>query len=230
VCATSATRDAANAERFAAGVRDRLGVDPDVLSGEEEAALTFAGAVRGLRSVPAWPVLVVDVGGGSTELVLGGPDGPTAARSLDLGSVRLCERHLRSDPPTAAEVAALVGDVEDQLDLRAADAPPVDPATVIGVAGTATTVAAAVLDLDAYDADAVDQQVLGLPEVHAAIDRLVSMTVAERRALGFMHPGRADVIGAGALVLDRVLRRVPVAEMVLSEADILDGIAWSLLD
>ncbi|WP_230087400.1 Ppx/GppA phosphatase family protein [Nocardioides marmotae] len=228
LCATSATRDAANAEVFAAGVRERLGIDPDVVTGAEEAALSFAGAVRGLRSEPAWPVLVVDLGGGSTELVLGGPDGVTAGHSMDVGSVRLHERHALSDPPTAAEVEACVRDVDAHL-----DACPVDPAraaTVVGVAGTITTVAAAALGLTAYDADALDQQVLAVDDVHAAIDRLLAMSVEERRALPFMHPGRADVIGAGALVLRQVLRRSGVDRLVVSEADILDGIAWSLLD
>ncbi|WKN49419.1 Ppx/GppA phosphatase family protein [Nocardioides sp. Arc9.136] len=228
LCATSATRDAANAEVFAAGVRERLGIDPDVVTGEEEAALSFAGAARGLREEPAWPVLVVDLGGGSTELVLGGPDGPPEGHSMDVGSVRLHERHAFSDPPTAAEVDACARDVDAAL-----DACPVDPAraaTVVGVAGTITTVAAAALDLTAYDAGAIDQQVLDVADVHAAVDRLVAMTVEQRRALPFMHPGRADVVGAGAIVLRQVLRRSGVGRLVVSESDILDGIAWSLVD
>ncbi|WP_435744350.1 Ppx/GppA phosphatase family protein [Nocardioides sp. SYSU DS0663] len=231
LCATSATRDAANSEVFAAGVRERLGVDPDVVTGAEEAALSFAGAVRGLRATPAWPVLVADIGGGSTELVLGhglgDAAGPTAADSMDIGSVRLHERHLHTDPPTAAEVAACARDVEAHLDACPIDV--AEAATLVGVAGTVTTVAAAVLDLPAYDAAAIDQAVLPADAVLAAVDRLVAMTVAERRALPFMHPGRADVIGAGALILAGVLRRASVEQLVVSESDILDGIAWSLL-
>jgi exopolyphosphatase/guanosine-5'-triphosphate,3'-diphosphate pyrophosphatase len=224
-CATSASRDASNAGVFVAGVRERLGVEPEVVDGAEEAALAFDGAVRNLRDAPAPPVLVVDIGGGSTELILG-TGGPDAADSMDIGSVRLHERHLHSDPPTPAEVAACVADIDAHL-----DACPVDPAaaaTVVGVAGTVTTVAAAVLDLPAYDRDALDQAVLPVADVLAAVDRLVAMSVAERRALPYMHPGRADVIDAGALILARVLRRAHADQLVVSESDILDGIAWSI--
>jgi exopolyphosphatase/guanosine-5'-triphosphate,3'-diphosphate pyrophosphatase len=224
-CATSATRDSANAEEFGDGVEQRLGVRPEVLSGTEEASLSFAGAVRHLRQDPETPVLVVDIGGGSTELILGATE-PDEAFSMDIGSVRLHERHVEDDPPTDEQVAAVVADIEAAL-----DACPVDPAraaTVVGVAGTITTVAAAVLDLPAYDREAIDQSVLDVDDVHATVDRLLAMTVAERRALPYMHPGRADVIGVGALVLDRVLRRARVPSLVVSEADILDGIAWSL--
>ncbi len=226
-CATSASRDAANADVFTAGVRERLGVEPEVVDGAEEAALSFDGAVRNLRAPPAPPVLVVDVGGGSTELVLGTvADGPRAVDSMDVGSVRLHERHLRSDPPTAAEVAACVADIDAHL-----DASPVDPgaaATVVGVSGTVTTVAAAVLDLPAYDRAAIDQAVLATDDVHAVVERLVAMSVAQRRALPWMHPGRADVVDAGALIWSRVLRRARVREVVVSESDILDAIARSI--
>ncbi|WP_122816550.1 exopolyphosphatase [Nocardioides pantholopis] len=224
-CATSATRDAANADVFAAGVRARLGVEPEVLSGGEEAALSFAGAVRHLRTPPELPVLVVDIGGGSTELILGS-SAPEAAHSMDIGSVRLHERHLRSDPPTMAEVDACVADIDAQLD--ACPVCPAAAATVVGVAGTTITIAAGVLGLTAYDRDAIDQARLRVDDVHAMVDRLVSMTVNERLALPWMHPGRADVIDAGALILSRVLRRTRVTELVVSEADILDGIAWSV--
>jgi exopolyphosphatase/guanosine-5'-triphosphate,3'-diphosphate pyrophosphatase len=228
-CATSATRDAANAAVFTEGVRARLGVIPDVLSGAEEAELSYDGAVRHLRDEPALPVLVVDIGGGSTELIRGASltDPPSAAHSMDIGSVRLHERHLRSDPPTMAEVTACVADIERHL-----DANPVSlarAATVVGVAGTVTTVAAGVLGLPAYDRDAIDQAVLPVDQVHAMVDLLVGMTVAERLALPWLHPGRADVIAAGALILSRVLRRTHVDHLVVSEADILDGIAWSLV-
>lgn len=229
-CATSATRDATNAADFVAGVRERLGVDPEVVSGEEEAALAFAGAVRHLSTPPELPVLVVDIGGGSTELILGAtrPDQAQSIRahSMDIGSVRLHERHLADDPPTPAQVAACVADIEAHLEVCRVDAGAA--ATVVGVAGTITTVAAAVLDLPAYDRDALDQAVIAVDDVHAAVDRLVAMTHDERRALGFMHPGRADVIDAGALILAAVLRRTRVEHLVVSESDILDGIAWSL--
>ena len=223
--ATSASRDASNADVFVAGVRERLGVEPEVVSGDVEAALSFDGAVRNLRTQPEPPVLVIDIGGGSTELILGST-APEAADSMDIGSVRLHERYLHSDPPTADEVAACVAGVEAHL-----DACPVDPgaaATVVGVAGTVTQLAAVALDLPAYDREAIDQLVLPAEQVLTTVDRLVAMTVDERRALPSMHPGRADVIDAGVLILGQVLRRSGADALVVSEADILDGIAWSL--
>jgi len=242
-CATSAARDATNGEVFAAGVRARLGIDPEVVSGDEEARLAYDGAVRNLRRAPVEPVLVIDIGGGSTELILGAdlsarspspsPDARSLARpsldsvaSMDIGSVRLHERHLSSDPPTPEEVAAATADIDAALD--ACSVRPGEAATVVGVAGTVLTVAAGVLDLPAYDRDAIDQSVLSRADVHTMTERLLGMTVQERLGLPYMHPGRADVIGAGALILDRVLRRTRVDSLVASEADILDGICWSL--
>lgn len=224
-CATSASRDADNAEVFGDGVFARLGVRPEVLSGDEEAALAFAGAIRNLAVHPEAPVLVLDIGGGSTELILGST-APESAISMNIGSVRLHERHLHSDPPTGAEVAACVADIDAALD--AAPVSPGDAATVVGIAGTVTTVAAGVLDLPAYAREAIDQQVIAVAAVHDFVDRLVAMPVAERLTLPYLHPGRADVIDAGALILSRVLRRTTVATMVVSESDILDGIAWSI--
>ena len=226
-CATSATRDAANADVFRAGVRERLGIDPEVLSGADEAALAFDGAVRHLVAAPATPVLVVDIGGGSTELILG-DTAPDVSHSMDIGSVRLHERHLAHDPPTAAEIAAVVADVDAAL-----DACPVDPsaaATVVGVAGTVTTIAAGVLGLAAYDRAAIDQAALAVHDVRRLADQLVGLSVAERLSLPWMHPGRADVIGAGAIILARVLERTGTGWLLVSESDILDGIAWSLRD
>lgn len=224
-CATSASRDADNAQVFGDGVFARLGVRPEVLSGDEEAALAFAGAIRNLAARPEPPVLVVDIGGGSTELILGDTS-PGAAVSMNIGSVRLHERHLHSDPPTAAEVAACVADIDAALD--GAPVSPGDAATVVGIAGTVTTVAAGVLDLPAYEREAIDQQVVSVADVHAFVERLVAMPVAERLTLPYLHPGRADVIDAGALILSRVLRRTSVPTMLVSESDILDGIAWSI--
>jgi len=226
-CATSATRDAHNGSVFTAGVEARLGVLPEVLSGEEEARLAFDGAVRNLATPPAHPVLVVDIGGGSTELILGDASGPTVAHSMDIGSVRLHERRLHADPPTAGEVAACVADIDAAL-----DASPVDiaaAATVVGVAGTVTTVGAGHLDLPAYDADAVDQTVVPVAAARTWIASLVAMPLTDRLGLPYLHPGRADVIDAGVLILDRVLARAAVDSFVVSEADILDGIAWSLV-
>jgi exopolyphosphatase/pppGpp-phosphohydrolase len=223
--ATSASRDASNAAVFVAGVRSRLGVEPEVVSGDVEAALSFDGAVRNLRVPPTAPVLVIDIGGGSTELILGAA-APDAADSMDIGSVRLHERHLHSYPPTAAEVAACVADIDAHLD--ACPVSPSDAATVVGVAGTVTQLAAVARDLTAYSRADVDQLVLPVAEVHATVERLLAMTVAERLALPAMHPGRADVIGAGVLILDRILRRTGADSLVVSDSDILDGIAWSI--
>lgn len=227
-CATSATRDAGNAAAFTEGVLARLGVAPEVLSGEEEARLAFDGAVRGIGHGVPGPVLVVDIGGGSTELILGDPAaGPTAAHSMDIGSVRLHERHVRHDPVDAVEIAAIVTDIDAAL-----DACPVDPAaaaTVIAVAGTNTTIAAGVLDLPHYDRTLIHGRELAVTDVQRLVGELLGMSVAERRALPWMHPGRADVIDAGALIVSMVLGRVAVPSVTVAETDILDGIAWSLL-
>ena len=228
--ATSATRDARNAQVFVGGVRARLGVEPEVVAGTEEAALAFDGCVRNLRERPALPVIVVDIGGGSTELIEGASPGagPEAAYSMQIGSVRLHERHFHSDPPTTEEVAACVGDIDAAL-----DACPVDPAiaaTVVGVAGTVTQLAAGILDLAAYDRTAIDQLRIPVGQLEDLVQRLVAMTVEDRRALRWMHPGRADVIAAGGLILSRVLRRTGVSHLIVSESDILDGIAWSITD
>jgi exopolyphosphatase / guanosine-5'-triphosphate,3'-diphosphate pyrophosphatase len=226
-CSTSATRDARNADVFTQGVRRRLGVTPEVLSGPEEAALVFAGATRTLHDEPEAPVLVVDIGGGSTELVLGA-DGPERGISIDIGAVRLHERHLHDDPPTAAQVAACLADVDRALD--ECPVPLADARTVIGTSGTIKTLAAGLLHLPAYDRDAIDGALLRTSDTQDYVDRLLAMTVPERRRLPFMHPGRADVIGAGALIWSRVLERSGVDRYLVSEADILYGIAWSLAD
>ena len=221
-CATSATRDASNAAVFREGVRRRLGIEPEVLSGDEEAELVYAGAIAAQVPMPPEPVLVVDIGGGSTELVLG-EGGERQAVSMDIGSVRLHERHLHSDPPTSAEVAACVADIDAQLD--ASGIPLGRTRTAIGTSGTIKTVACGVLALDSYDREAFDRAVLPNDATASFVDGLVAMTVAERRALPYMHPGRADVIDAGALIWSRILARVPVPEHVVSEADILHGMA-----
>ena len=226
-CATSATRDAGNASAFTDGVRARLGVTPEVLSGDEEAALVFAGAVGHLPGPVDGPVLVVDIGGGSTELVLG-TESPDSAVSMDIGSVRLHERHLHADPPTPGQVAVCVSDIDAHLDT--CPVPLADARSVIGTSGTIKTLAAAMLALPVYDRDAIDGAELGTAETAAYVDRLVAMTVAERREIPSMHPGRADVIGAGALIWSRVLDRSGVSSYRVSEADILYGIATSLVE
>lgn len=227
-CATSAARDASNADVFTTGVADRLGVAPEVVSGAEEARLSFAGATRGLQAPE--PVLVIDIGGGSTELILGGGHGDVrVGHSLDIGSVRMTERHLHGDPPTGAEVMTAAAQVDEALDtLPAYGVDLASARTVVTVSGTGLTVAAAVLDLPRLDREAVDRAVVAVAGVREVVERLLAMTVEQRRALPYMHPGRADVIGAGALILDRVLSRTAVAELHTSVSDILDGIAWSM--
>ncbi|MCG2801047.1 MAG: Ppx/GppA family phosphatase [Cellulomonas sp.] len=234
--ATSATRDAANRAEFVAGVRAAIGVEPQVVPGEEEAELSFRGAVGVLADRFPAPFTVVDLGGGSTELV-NGTGRPRAAWSMDVGSVRLTERHLRSDPPTPDEIAAAVADVEAALDEAAAHVPLGQTRTLVGLAGSVTSVTAHCLGLDHYDHQRIDGSVLGVDVVLAACDDLLRRTRAQRAELGFMHPGRVDVIGAGALVWSRVITRVQSAvaaaggeltQVVTSEHDILDGIAWSL--
>jgi exopolyphosphatase/guanosine-5'-triphosphate,3'-diphosphate pyrophosphatase len=228
--ATSAARDVANREAFLDGVRVRLGVDAEIISGHEEAVLSYDGATRELARTGAVdePVLVVDIGGGSTEFVIRtSAEGPVHGCSVDIGSVRLTERHLADDPPTAVQVAAVRRDVRDAIDT--VDVALDDARTLVGVAGTITTMAAMVLDLAIYDREQVNGAHLARDDVLSAVDEIVAMTVEQRRALPFMHPDRADVIGAGALVLAGVVERLDLPELRVSSHDILDGIAWSLV-
>jgi len=224
--ATSASRDASNADEFRAMVLETLGTAPEVISGDEEARLSFDGAVRGLRSGEP-PYLVVDIGGGSTEFVLGSR-GVDAARSVDIGCVRLTERHLHTDPPSAAEIAATEKDVVAAINL-AREAVPVEQArTLVGLAGSVTTVTALALGLDAYDPAAIHHARVSRAQVAEVTDRLLGQARDERAAYPVMHPGRVDVIGAGALVLRVIMDEVGAESVVASEHDILDGIAWSL--
>jgi exopolyphosphatase / guanosine-5'-triphosphate,3'-diphosphate pyrophosphatase len=234
--ATSASRDAENRAEFVAGVRDAAGVDPEVITGDQEAALSFDGATRGLAGRHPAPFLVVDLGGGSTEFVLGDPaDGVQAARSVDIGCVRLAERHLTGDPPGDGQSASALADVGAALDRVQADVPIGSARTLIGLAGTVTTVTAQALGLTGYHRDAIHGTALPVARVVRACEQLERMTRAQRAALPFMHPGRVDVIGAGALIWRHTVRRVQRAagaagpvEVLTSEHDILDGIAWSL--
>ena len=227
--ATSASRDATNRDEFFDGVRAALGVDVEVVTGNEEAALSFAGATQELlaNKEVAPPYLVVDIGGGSTEFVLGST-AVDAARSVDVGCVRLAERHLRSDPATPEEIRAARADIGRALDLVEKVVPLRDATTLVGLAGSVTTVAALALGLPEYDPQRIHHSRITVSSVHEVTDRLLAMTCAQRKALPVMHPGRADVIGAGALVLDIIMRRVDAAEVVVSEHDILDGIALSI--
>jgi exopolyphosphatase/guanosine-5'-triphosphate,3'-diphosphate pyrophosphatase len=233
--ATSATRDAENRREFVEGVKGILGVEPYVATGDEEARFSFHGATTELpHDRHQAPYLVVDIGGGSTEFVLGdGQDGVQAARSVDMGSVRMYERHLKgAGVATEAQIKAARADIEKMIDL-AAEAVPLDEAhTLVGLAGTVTTLAAVALDLDEYDSKRIHLSHLSLGRVKDITTRLLGMTAEERKAIPSMHPGRADVIGAGALVLLAIMERVAPSlntpEVVVSEHDILDGIAASI--
>jgi exopolyphosphatase/guanosine-5'-triphosphate,3'-diphosphate pyrophosphatase len=227
--ATSASRDASNRDEFVAGVLERLGVAPEVVTGDEEAALSFDGATRELRGTPllAAPYLVVDIGGGSTEFVVGDDDGLRAARSVDIGCVRLTERHLVDDPPTALQVAAAIADINAAIDDVATTVPLDAARTLVGLAGSVTTVVALVLGLTEYDATLTHHARVSAEEVSAVTQRLLAATRAERAAIPVMHPGRVDVIGGGSLVLDTIMQRCGFDSVVASEHDILDGIAFS---
>jgi exopolyphosphatase / guanosine-5'-triphosphate,3'-diphosphate pyrophosphatase len=225
--ATSATRDAANAAEFIRGVTGILGVPPEVLSGDEEARLSFTGATAGLGADHRPPYLVVDIGGGSTEFVLGTGE-PEAALSVDIGCVRMTERHLHANPPLPGEVAAATADIDAALDVVAAKVPVTTARTLIGLAGSVTTVAGIALGLPAYDPARIHLARIPAAQVGQIARELLGQDYHQRAAIPVMHPGRIDVIGAGALVLDRVLTRFGFAEVVASEHDILDGIAWSI--
>jgi exopolyphosphatase / guanosine-5'-triphosphate,3'-diphosphate pyrophosphatase len=281
--ATSATRDASNADEFVHGVIDILGVAPEVISGAEEARLSFTGATAELaggadlaagtagpggagaastaagtggaagtagsagveegaggRGVLEPPYLVVDIGGGSTEFVVGGHadstgrSGPVGgallldAISVDIGCVRLTERYLHDDPPTAEQVAAATAAVDAAIDRVAAVVPVASARTLVGLAGSVTTVTAIALGLAGYEPARIHHARISARQVHEVTVSLLGQTREQRAAIGSMHPGRVDVIGAGALVLDRILTRLGFAEVVASEHDILDGIAWSI--
>jgi exopolyphosphatase / guanosine-5'-triphosphate,3'-diphosphate pyrophosphatase len=227
--ATSATRDASNTAEFTRQVKEILGVTPEVLTGSEEARLSFAGATAELAAGDGGPFLVVDIGGGSTEFVLGTAGEPAIhAISVDIGCVRMTERHLAGDPPTAAEVAAAAAGIDAALDAVAGVVPVRQARTLVGLAGSVATVAGIALGLPAYDAARIHHARVSAADVHQVTQSLLAQTRATRAAIGVMHPGRVDVIGGGALILDRIMRRFGLAEVLASEHDILDGIAWSL--
>jgi exopolyphosphatase / guanosine-5'-triphosphate,3'-diphosphate pyrophosphatase len=234
IAATSAVRDAADRDRFFDAVRQLTGVEAEVISGEEEARLSYLGAVGAVEVLG--PPAVIDVGGGSTELIVGHENGaPTVAGSvsLQLGCVRLTERHLRDDPPTAAELRDARRFVRDRLDeadgvLGRQRASLLDAGALIGVAGTATTLAALHLGLDAYDEDRIHGTRIPAEALHDLTARLTSISTAARASLGPVQAGREDVLHGGAIVLDEVVRRYGFAELVVSEADILDGLVASL--
>jgi exopolyphosphatase / guanosine-5'-triphosphate,3'-diphosphate pyrophosphatase len=265
--ATSATRDASNADEFRVGVRRILGIDPEVITGAQEAQLSFSGATAELAAGqapptaalssdapaagspvnhptadrPEPPFLVVDIGGGSTEFVVGTPGAASvtsatdsqapaelSAISMDIGCVRLTERHFHADPPTLEQVAAATADIDAALAKAAQAVPASEANTLVGLAGSVTTLTAIALELPAYDPDKVHHARISADRVHEVTQRLLSQTRDERAANPVIHPGRVDVIGAGALIADRVMTKFGFSELVASEHDILDGIAWSM--
>jgi exopolyphosphatase/guanosine-5'-triphosphate,3'-diphosphate pyrophosphatase len=226
-CATSATRDATNRHLFVDGVRGRLGIEPEVISGDEEAALSFAGAIQDLDPSNG-PFLVVDIGGGSTEFVFGTSSVETA-RSVNIGCVRMSERHFANDPASAEQVELARTDIQEAIAIAAAEVPITQAKTLVAVAGTATTVAAAALELDEYDRYAIHLARISAAQTHEASTMFLTKTREQRLALGYMHPGRVDVIAAGGLVLSEIMKATGATEFVASESDILDGMARSLV-
>jgi exopolyphosphatase / guanosine-5'-triphosphate,3'-diphosphate pyrophosphatase len=223
--ATSATRDASNRRDFVAMVRATLGVEPEVVTGLAEAELSYRGSVGTLPGVQD-PVLLIDLGGGSTELILGGAH--LRAHSMDVGSVRMTERHLHDDPPTRQQIDAAVADVRAALDRARADVPLDTGATVVGVAGTITTLAAMALGLDRYNSDAIHGSRVATARIAEITDALAHMDHAARAGVGVIHPGRIDVITGGAIVLRTVLEDIGADAVIACEHDILDGIALSI--
>jgi exopolyphosphatase / guanosine-5'-triphosphate,3'-diphosphate pyrophosphatase len=227
--ATSATRDASNTAEFTRQVKEILGVAPEVLTGSEEAVLSFTGATAELAGSHGGPFLVVDIGGGSTEFVLGeAGEPPVHAISVDIGCVRMTERHLHGDPPSRAQLAAAASDIDAALDAVSAAVPVRQARTLIGLAGSVTTVAGIALGLPAYDPARIHHARVSATRVHEVTESLLARTRTARAAIPVMHPGRVDVIGGGALILDRIMQRFGFGEVLVSEHDILDGIAWML--
>ncbi len=228
--ATSATRDAENRDEFVSGIRGRLGVEPEVISGAEEAQLSFTGATNTLEIAgAATPCLVVDIGGGSTEFVMGEPGRPpTASASIDIGCVRMTERHFVTDPPWPAEVAAARDDIDAAIAEVARTVPLRRAGSLVGLAGSVTTVAALAMGMWEYDAQKIHGAVITAADVHRVCEELLYANRDKRSANPVVHPGRVDVIAAGSLVLSAIVAYTGVSEILVSEHDILDGIAASL--
>ncbi|MEI7454593.1 MAG: Ppx/GppA phosphatase family protein [Actinomycetes bacterium] len=225
-CATSATRDATNRDLFIDGVESILGIKPEVIPGEEEAALSFIGATKEL-ALSDGPFLVVDIGGGSTEFVYGN-EKVEFAKSVNIGCVRMSERHFTSAPPTPGSIVEAISDIDEAIAVAAKAVPITKAKTLIAVAGTATTVAAAALNLDNYDRYAIHLSRISAEKTLAVAKRFQGMERSEIEKLGYMHTGRVDVIAAGSLVLSQIMLATGAKEFVASESDILDGMAWSI--
>ena len=224
--ATSATRDAQNKAMFIKGVIDRLRIVPEVIAGVEEAALSFDGATRSLRQKHSAPFLVIDLGGGSTELVIGDKE-PTGAYSMDVGCVRMTERHTPGGNPTKAQEEAIRTDVRNAIKVAGTKVDWKKAQTVVGVAGTVTTVAAHVLNLKTYDPEVLHGAIITAEQISQTAQDFISLTPAQRGALPYMHEGRIEVITAGSIVLDEVMKGIGAKNLIASERDILDGVTWS---
>lgn len=225
-CATSATRDATNRELFINGVKDLLGIEPEVISGEEEARLSFIGATKEFAVSDA-PFLVVDIGGGSTEFVYGHSD-VEFAKSVNIGCVRMTERNIHSDPPAPQEIENARRVIQEAIGVAAEIVPITQAKTLIAVAGTATSVAASALNLEQYDRHLIHLARVSADQTHLVAVTFAVMSAEQRSHVGYLHPGRADVFAAGSLILSEIMKATGAKEFVASEADILDGIAWSL--
>jgi exopolyphosphatase/guanosine-5'-triphosphate,3'-diphosphate pyrophosphatase len=224
--ATSASRDVTNRDAFSAGIKTILGVEPEVISGDEEADLSYRGALSGLDEKGS--VLVADIGGGSTEFVTALPNGSLVSRSVNVGCVRMTERHLHSNPPTQPEIASTISDIDFHIELIKATIPINSETTFIGLAGSVTTISAMALGLTEYDADIIHGSIVSREQVESVTNKLLHMTHKERANLGFMHPGRVDIIGGGALVLRESMRVLGFDKVLVSEKDLLDGVVLSL--
>ena len=224
--ATSATRDAQNKAMFIKGVIDRLRIVPEVIAGTEEAALSFDGATRSLRQKHKAPFLIIDLGGGSTELVIGDQE-PTGAYSMDVGCVRMTERHTPGGNPTKTQEEAIRTDVRNSLKEAGKKVDWQKAQTIVGVAGTVTTVAAHILKLKTYDPEVLHGASITAQQISQTAQDFISLTPSQRAALPYMHEGRIEVITAGSIVLDEVMKAIGAQTLIASERDILDGVAWS---
>lgn len=224
--ATSATRDALNKAMFIKGIVDRLRIVPEVIAGVEEAALSFDGATRSLRNKHKSPYLIIDLGGGSTELVIGQQE-PTGAYSMDVGCVRMTERHSPGGNPTKDQEAAIRKDVQMGLEEAAKKVDWKNAQSIVGVAGTVTTVAAHVLQLQTYDPDKLHGAEISAAQITQTAQDFINLSFEQRSKLPYMHEGRVEVITAGAIVLDEVIKGIGAKTLIISERDILDGVTSS---
>ena len=227
-CATSATRDAQNRDDFLTPVAEILGITPEVITGDEEAKLSFLGATQALSKSDG-PFLVIDIGGGSTEFVFGIAQ-VEAARSVNIGCVRMSERHFKNDPPNQSEIEGARVDIRNAIALAGEVVLIKNAKTLVAVAGTATTVAAAALNLAEYDSELIHLAKISAVDTRRVSYWLLTLTRQERADLGYMHPGRVDVIAAGSLVLAEIMEATGLTSFVASENDILDGMVWSMLN